>query len=716
MGGIRIDPTRGEIRLGRRNALNPIDIEADGAVVSLAEGFGRGGNITLNARENITTGALVSGSGQGDGGHIALTSTNGAIDTSQGEIRFDRETIPNEGLLLSGAGGEGTGGNITVTARGNILAGTVSTASLEGDAGEIQLASQTGDVEVFLLNSQSLDSGRGGNIDVNAAELFRATGTPSDLLNRLPADALLRLGPLPPGLDREASVSSSGGAGGGAIAIRHGGGIRTIPFAIGDAATNGTVGAITSGDFAIAPTQSFPGNFTLGNIRIITQTLDPCTLNPNCKSTTISAFSQSSTSLLSPVPIATLPEARDILLQVEQETGVKPAIIYVSFLPRAVVGEPSYEAREERLTEDFEQYLQLPEDKANPAITFEQGEDDPLELLVITAEGEKIYKRLPDVTRKQVLEEANALRRAAISPIANRYQAPAQQLYQWLIAPIEADLQARQIGTLAFIMETGLRSLPLAVLNDGEEYLIEKYSVGLMPSLSLTDTRYRDVRNAQVLAMGAEEFVELSPLLAVPLELRLIAEQLWQGEFFLNEEFTLENLKAARSDRPFGIIHLATHGEFRPGDPNNSYIQLWDTRLPLDQLRQLGWNDPPVELLVLSACRTALGDREAELGFAGLAAQAGVKSALGSLWYVSDRGTLALMTAFYQQLRQEPLKAQALQQAQLALLRGEVRFEGGQLIVGDCAYELSSELKDLPNQILTHPYYWGGFTAIGNPW
>ncbi len=57
----------------------------------------------------------------------------------------------------------------------------------------------------------------------------------------------------------------------------------------------------------------------------------------------------------------------------------------------------------------------------------------------------------------------------------------------------------------------------------------------------------------------------------------------------------------------------------------------------------LNWRNPQVELLVLSACRTVLGD-QAELGFGGLAVKSGAKSALGSLWYVDDGGTLALMS------------------------------------------------------------------------
>lgn len=83
-----------------------------------------------------------------------------------------------------------------------------------------------------------------------------------------------------------------------------------------------------------------------------------------------------------------------------------------------------------------------------------------------------------------------------------------------------------------------------------------------------------------------------------------------------------------------------------------------------------------MELLVLSACRTAVGDQSAELGFAGLAIATGAKSALASLWYVSDASTLGLMTEFYTHLQNSTIKAEALRQAQLAMLRGNVSIEG----------------------------------------
>jgi len=344
--------------------------------------------------------------------------------------------------------------------------------------------------------------------------------------------------------------------------------------------------------------------------------------------------------------------------------------------------------------------------------------------LLVTAQGELIRHRVRGVTREQVLQSVQSFRRAITNIIRNSFQPKAEQLYEWLIAPLEDDLQTQGINNLTFILDTGLRSVPLAALHDGTGFIIERYSIGLMPSLSLTDTRYVGVNNTKMLAMGAAEFTNQNPLPAVPMELAILME-LWEGKSFLNEEFTFNQLQAARNNQPFGIVHLATHGEFKPGNLSNSFIQLWDSKLKLDQMRELGFHNPPVELLVLSACRTALGDVEAELGFTGLAVLAGVKSALGSLWYVSDAGTMGFMSNFYQQLHAAPIKAEALRQTQLAMLRGEVRLENGLLVSSDAnggsrsdhrIIPLSPELQKLGNTDFTHPYYWSAFTLIGSPW
>lgn len=357
--------------------------------------------------------------------------------------------------------------------------------------------------------------------------------------------------------------------------------------------------------------------------------------------------------------------------------------------------------------------------KKKPALLYVVPRPEQLELVLITPTGQPIHKRISDAKLESLQKQVQQLTVQITNPIrrtTQSYLPPAQQLYQWIIAPLEADLQSQGIDTLIFCVGEGLRTMPLAALYDGRQFLVEKYSLSLIPAFKLTNTVYADLRNSPVLAMGASEFKDQSPLPAVPAELLSITKNLWPGKSFLNREFTLANLQSQRRQQPFKIIHLATHASFQPGVPSNSYIQFWDTKLTLDKVSQLYLNDPPVELLVLSACKTAIGDRQVELGFAGLAVQANVKSAIASLWNVSDLGTLGLMAEFYRTLKIAPTKAEALRQAQLAMLRGQVRLEAGQLHSSRGAIALPPSTRGVGNQDLSHPFYWASFTVVGSPW
>jgi filamentous hemagglutinin family protein len=388
-----------------------------------------------------------------------------------------------------------------------------------------------------------------------------------------------------------------------------------------------------------------------------------------------------------------------LLNQITEKTGTKPALVYVFFAP------PDG-------SNDF--------DITNLAAqTNRTAKDtDQLEAILVTGTGRSLRIQLSGATRRQILEVARNFRSDVTNFRSSRgYLTSAQQMYQWILAPLEEELQKQGINNLVFLMDSGLRTIPLAAMHDGQGFIIERYSVGLMPSLNLTEPGYYSLQGSQVLAMGATDFSNsgLNPLPAVSLELSTIS-QLWNGAEFLNERFTLDNLTQQRQNNPFRIIHLATHGYFNSGDRSNSYIQFWDQRLSLDKLSQLNLGNPPVDLLVLSACQTALGDKDAELGFAGLAINAGVRSALASLWEVNDAATLGLMTKFYQQLQVTTTKAEALRQAQLSMLRGEVRLEGGNLVTPNGTIPLTEELRQMGNLSLTHPYYWSAFTIVGNPW
>ena len=678
-------------------------LEATG-LIAIADVIGNTPGVTQNDLVNLgsNTGSLTIRS---TGSSITFLDTNDTIQTQGSAIALEAFNGITAGNFLT------NGGALTLNAEnGSIATGQINTSSASGNGAAVTLNAQNS-IAIDSIDTRSLGNGIGGNVDITTGEFFRASGTNS--IN--------------------ASISTDGEVDGGSIIIQHGGGIFGVPFSVDSDynGVNGTAGAISTGRRNQIRTGVFLGPDTQGNppsdIQILTPGTDtnpvlPQLLvdNPQQQPQQESAGMDSAAlptlarveidTVLAPLeesftrqfqeyfgravetPSINLTQASATLQQIEKATGIKPALIYAVFVPATISSQATPEGQAPRPT-------------------------DQLELLLVTAQGKPIRKRVEGATRQKVLKIAQEFLSSVTNVRSSRgYLSSAQQLYKWLVAPLEVDLQAQKINNLVFLMDSGLRSIPLAALHDGQEFLVERYSVGLMPSLNLTDTRYQDIKYSQVLAMGAENFSDQKPLPAVPLELSLITNKLWKGKSFLNDAFTLENLKAQRQRGRFGIIHLATHAEFQPGSPDNSYIQLSNSKLRLSQLPQLGWNKPPVEMLVLSACRTAVGDEQAELGFAGLAVQAGVKSAVASLWSVSDEATLGLMAQFYEQLKSSPTKAESLRQAQLAMLKGQVRIESGRLHTPLRDVPLPPVLALLGDQQLTHPYYWAAFTMIGNPW
>jgi filamentous hemagglutinin family protein len=643
-------------------------------------------------------------------GEIITTNQEGIDITAENTITTDNITAP--------------GGIRLVSQNGQISTGILDT-SAAGNSGTITLTADD-TIRVNQINTQSSE-GIGGNVEITTNRFFQAT------------DAFIDQN------DINASISVAGGTEGGTIIIRHGGN-GIVPFMVGNSETNGTRGAITRGNTTpaqtITPNQAYFFTHTQDQERI--QILSSPTpsipdeaimrepkppldtnLNPESLNNLIGQ------GLTTEVQIQENPETGETSQTQRFYAPGTSAIDVNDFL---AVGQI-----DKLFEEQFETYFQ--QDLTREIVTAESLRDtlntisnqtgnhssvvyvrslpDSLELILVLPQGYPIHKTIPQANAQALQQTLNQFRQTVTDVHKGKaYLSPAQQLYDWIIAPLESELEALGIDTLIFCMDSGLRTIPMAALHDGNQFLVEKYSIGSIPSISLTNHRYASIKTVQVLGMGASKFTDLAPLPAVPKELQMITQQLWSGKSFLNEEFTLNNLKQQRQQ--FGIIHLATHADFRPNEPSHSYIQLWDGKLRLNQLRQIGWNQPPqVELLVLSACRTAIGDVNAELGFAGLAVKAGVKSALASLWYVDDGSTLALMSEFYRQLSQPEvmIKAEALRRAQLAMLRGQVRLENGQLHgIGMGGISLPMEFKGRINQDFSHPYYWAAFTMIGSPW
>jgi CHAT domain-containing protein len=352
----------------------------------------------------------------------------------------------------------------------------------------------------------------------------------------------------------------------------------------------------------------------------------------------------------------------------------------------------------------------------NPAVIWAAPQDDFLQLILITPNEQFISQKIRGATRENLTQRVRELEIGIADRESLKYLPPARLIYRWIFKPLEPYLEAEKIDTLLLCTGVSLRSLPFAALHDGEKFVIEKYNLARIPAFSLTDTDYQPSSDRKVLATGASKFSDLPSLPGVEVELNTIVPKLWSGQKIFNQDFTVANLKNTHKLGDFDIIHIASHSNFSSGSPKDSYIQFSDRKLTLDEVADLDLDLPQVDLLVLSACETAIGDEEAEFGFAGLAMQAGVKSALASLWAINDAGTVVLMSEFYQQLKSTPIKAEALRLAQINMLKRKVFVKGRKVRGSELEIDLPQDTDEAQSQNFNHPFYWSGFTIIGNPW
>lgn len=247
------------------------------------------------------------------------------------------------------------------------------------------------------------------------------------------------------------------------------------------------------------------------------------------------------------------------------------------------------------------------------------------------------------------------------------YLTEAQQLYNLLIRPMAEDLARIKPSVLVFINDGVLRNVPMAALHDGEQFLVQKYSIATTLGFNLTDDDKLS-RNREASIFGLT--VQIPPFAALPnvgVETRSVQE-LVGGRKFLDEDFTISNLEK-QVQQNYPTIHIATHGQFG-GTPKSTFLQAFDTKIFLKDFEKiLQMRKQPLDLLTLSACQTASGDNRAVLGLAGLALRTGVKNVLATLWFINDRKTVPLITDFYSELQQRNItEAEALRNAQLKLI------------------------------------------------
>jgi CHAT domain-containing protein/tetratricopeptide (TPR) repeat protein len=336
---------------------------------------------------------------------------------------------------------------------------------------------------------------------------------------------------------------------------------------------------------------------------------------------------------------------------------------------------------------------------ANTAFIYPIILEDRLEV-IYKLPGKRLEHYTQPIKRTKVQETVQQLRNAIFTRNVSKVRVKSQQVYDWLIKPLELYLkEQRDIRTLVFTLDGELRNIPMAVLYDKakNEYLIQKdYALALLPSSQLFNLNPQPHEQLKVLAAGVSEKQENVGEATRNFN-QLNIDELYQvakllpTKLLINEQFTQEKLSKQMREGEFPILHIATHGNFS-SNPENTYLlaykQLIKARDLNNLLRNNQVNSNTITLFVLSACQTAEGDHRAILGLAGLAVRAGASSTLSTLWQVNDDSVSQLMVQFYTEFQKAGVtKAEALHRAQKALM-AQPEYQ--------------------------NPYFWAPYILVGN--
>ncbi|TVU54083.1 MAG: CHAT domain-containing protein [Arthrospira sp. PLM2.Bin9] len=333
--------------------------------------------------------------------------------------------------------------------------------------------------------------------------------------------------------------------------------------------------------------------------------------------------------------------------------------------------------------------------------------DNRLELLLVTTQTAAPIRQPVNVTAKQLNQAIIDYRTGLKNQDSESFKHTAKVLYDYLIKPFEKDLVNLQVKTLIYAPDRALRYLPLAGLYDGQQWLVEKYRINNITAASLTQFIVTPSKPLSVLA-GAFADVDTGYQFQVAQrqfdfyglkfaydEINNIAGIIPNTNRLLDRDFNRQQTEGYLGD--YNIIHLATHAAFIPGQPMDSFILFGDgDRASINDIRR--WDLKNVDLAVLSACQTGLGDLsgngEEILGLGYIMQEAGAQATVATLWLIEDASTQQLMNVFYQKLSEGNSRAEALRQAQLALINQQVPHP--------------------QNQDISAPYHWAGFIIIGN--
>jgi CHAT domain-containing protein len=412
-------------------------------------------------------------------------------------------------------------------------------------------------------------------------------------------------------------------------------------------------------------------------------------------------------------------------------------------LERKPAGNPS----EDSAGEDSRQsYLENTLVKLGPRVSGIRillGEDH-VYAIVVTATTRKKFelKATPAELRGKVFEVLETMAARSADP-----KPGLAQLYAMVVAPMEGELKALEaqpgargdVPTLLWSLDDALRYLPMAALYDGHRYMLERFRNVLFTPESyghMTDSPLAKGSAPSVLAMGlSKSYGGLPPLPGVLPELDSVVRDPavpeshgpMEGKLLPDDRFTLVALKAELGEgKSFPVVHIASHFVVETGSGDEPFLMLGGESI--GDAKGYEWNLSEMEhstvafhgtrLLTLSACSTAKdyktrdGTEMDSLGM--IAQQKDAEAVLATLWDVNDASTSRLMSDFYSRWLKDPSsgKAEALRQAQLALLKGPAASPDGRSQRG---FEtVGGPAASAPETGYSHPFYWAPFVLIGN--
>jgi CHAT domain-containing protein/tetratricopeptide (TPR) repeat protein len=370
-------------------------------------------------------------------------------------------------------------------------------------------------------------------------------------------------------------------------------------------------------------------------------------------------------------------------------------------------------------------------------LAFKAGSGDNAAVTFRSIEG-------PTIDNATVFKTAQQLREHLSTPDSNlaQLQATSQTLYNWLIKPLEPEINQPNVKHLVFASDKATRYIPLGVLHDGKDYLINKpYTITTILAASETKARSPRPKNPTILALGASVFKTAPNLPYVQQELGAIVQTannpkgIFPGKQAFNDQFDFLALKDQLAN--YNFLHIATHGALDPGNVDNSYLLPGKgdniTKDNIQTLHDYGLGN--IDLVVLSACNTAVGTsaNSRDINASGLELSGlsyyfmkgndGAKSVLASLWAVSDPSTALMMKNFYTHLSQGKTKAEAIRQAQRDLLNLNSEATTQSAIASlprfieplpDAKPQSKARSQTSRAPGYSHPYYWAPFILIGN--